>query len=157
MTPTIDEPSERGDTDFELYAVDTTGDGAADTLRLDTNDLGVVGLAGLHHVSVTVRANGAARDFYVDLLGLVELPRPDFGFPGSWLGTPDGRQVHLIEGDAAPSSGNHVAFAVPDAAAAVAALRAAGLEVDDPFDGPGGRQVFLTDPSGNLIELNEQR
>ena len=38
----------------------------------------------LSHVSVTVSDLGKARRFYGEFLGLVEIPRPDFGFPGVW-------------------------------------------------------------------------
>jgi len=57
-----------------------------------------------------------------------ELPRP-----GGW------NRIHLIVGDVA---------------AEVARLQAAGVELrNDVVTGPGGSQVLLIDPSGNLVEL----
>ncbi|MGK9051144.1 VOC family protein [Xaviernesmea oryzae] len=57
-----------------------------------------------------------------------ELPRP-----GGW------NRIHLIVGDLA---------------AEVARLQAAGVELrNDVVTGPGGSQVLLIDPSGNLVEL----
>jgi glyoxylase I family protein len=116
-----------------------------------------VQLEGIHHVSLNVRDHEVARHWYVEKLGLTAIDRPDFGFPGSWMAFPDGRQVHLIEvaGHEAPT-GQHFAIRVSDIDDAVAALRARGVEVGDPYDVPGGgRQAFLNDPSGNLLELNQ--
>jgi predicted enzyme related to lactoylglutathione lyase len=44
---------------------------------------------------------------------------------------------------------------VTDIKAEVARLRAAGVKLrrDDIVSGPGGSQVWVVDPSGNLVEL----
>lgn len=116
-------------------------------------------LAGIHHVSLNVRDHTTAAAFYRDVLGLTDLQRPDFGFPGSWFAFPDGRQVHLIEAaDFDPPAGPHFAIRVDDIEVAVAELRGRGVDVGDPSElpgGVGGRQAFFTDPSGNLLELNQ--
>lgn len=53
-----------------------------------------------------------------------------------------------------PGGWNRIHFIVHDLAAEVADLRAAGLEFrNDVVTGPGGSQILLEDPSGNLIEL----
>ncbi len=47
---------------------------------------------------------------------------------------------------------------MPDLAAEVTRLRAAGLGFrNDIVTGPGGSQILLEDPSGNLIELFQTR
>jgi catechol 2,3-dioxygenase-like lactoylglutathione lyase family enzyme len=116
-----------------------------------------VQLEGIHHVSINVRDNDEAARFYVETLGLDTLERPDFGFPGTWLAFPDGRQVHLIEDPSfVPPAGPHFAVRVADIHAAVDELRAKGVEINDPYEIPrGGQQAFFTDPSGNQIELNQ--
>lgn len=115
-------------------------------------------LRGIHHVSINVSDNEVAAEFYVKTLGLDVLARPDFGFPGTWLSSANGVQIHLIEVDGwvAPE-GQHYAFAVDDVDASVASMRAAGCEIDDPVDVPGttARQAFTSDPSGNIIEFNQ--
>jgi catechol 2,3-dioxygenase-like lactoylglutathione lyase family enzyme len=114
-------------------------------------------LSGVHHVSINVSDAAAAERFYVEVLGLTKLDRPDFGFAGAWLGLPDGRQIHLIEVDgwAAPK-GQHYALGVVDIDAACAELASAGVKVSDPVAVPNaGRQCFFKDPCGNLIELNQ--
>ena len=112
--------------------------------------------SGVHHVSLNVNDVEACLRFYVDLLGLEELPRPDFGFPGAWLSAGP-QQIHLIHSDdhSAPP-GQHFAFRVEDLDAACEELQTSGVEVSKPFEIPQvGRQAFLQDPAGNLIELNE--
>jgi catechol 2,3-dioxygenase-like lactoylglutathione lyase family enzyme len=110
----------------------------------------------VHHVSINVVDLDAALEFYVGKLGLDPLPRPDFGFPGAWLAA-GGQQVHLIQtGEAHVSRGEHFALQVGNIEQACSELRARGLEVSDPMDlPPAGRQAFLRDPSGNVVELNE--
>jgi len=114
----------------------------------------------LNHVSFPVRDLERSLRFYRDLLGLVPIPRPDFGFPGAWLAAGDA-QVHLIEvtddvpvGSPPPSLNplaGHTAFAVRDYAAAVAALEAAGVEILPTSEQMG--QLWLKDPDGHVIEL----
>ena len=112
-------------------------------------------LDGLHHVSLNVRDVPAALDFYTRVLGLTQrTDRPGFSFAGAWLDA--GRQqIHLIDADVPPSLGQHFALAVSDLDAAVAELRARGVEVTDPVGVGTGRQSFLADPAGNRIELQE--
>ena len=53
-----------------------------------------------------------------------------------------------------PGGWNRIHFIVDDIAAEVDRLRAAGLTFrNDIVTGPGGQQILLQDPSGNLIEL----
>jgi catechol 2,3-dioxygenase-like lactoylglutathione lyase family enzyme len=56
--------------------------------------------------------------------------------------------------DAATAGRNRIHLIVDDLDAEVARLRDAGLSFrSDVVAGPGGRQILLADPSGNLIEL----
>ncbi|MPY95256.1 MAG: lactoylglutathione lyase [Acidimicrobiia bacterium] len=114
-------------------------------------------LRGVHHISLNVADAAATERFYVDVLGLKPLDRPDFGFPGAWLACQDGRQVHLIQVDdwVAPK-GQHFAFAVEDIEGVRGELAAKGIKVSDTSVVPGaGRQCFFKDPAGNLVELNQ--
>lgn len=54
----------------------------------------------------------------------------------------------------APGGWNRIHLIVDDIAAEVARLRAAGVQFrNDEVTGPGGSQILLKDPSGNLVEL----
>jgi catechol 2,3-dioxygenase-like lactoylglutathione lyase family enzyme len=60
---------------------------------------------------------------------------------------PDGSQP-------GPGGWNRIHFIVEDIGAEVERLRAAGVSFrNDLVTGPGGSQILLDDPSGNLIEL----
>jgi catechol 2,3-dioxygenase-like lactoylglutathione lyase family enzyme len=111
-------------------------------------------LAGVHHVAISVKDLPAAMDFYVGQLGLEVLDRPDFGIPGAWLALGE-QQIHLIELDQAVHPSNHFAIHVLDLDGTIAELREAGLDVGDPSPVGPGRQAFLKDPTGNMIELNQ--
>ena len=53
-----------------------------------------------------------------------------------------------------PGGWNRIHLIVEDISAEVARLRAAGVEFrNDIVTGPGGSQVLLKDPAGNLVEL----
>ncbi|TRC77499.1 VOC family protein [Mesorhizobium sp. WSM4307] len=62
---------------------------------------------------------------------------------------PDGEQP-------GPGGWNRIHLIVEDLAAEVARLRTAGLNFrNEIVTGPGGSQILLVDPSGNLVELFE--
>lgn len=120
----------------------------------------------LHHVSLSVTDLARARRFYADVLGLRELPRPPFDFPGAWFDLGNG-QLHLIVHGAPrslrgtteiDSRDGHFALRVSDWEAALERLKAHAVphverwENATPF-----AQIHLTDPDGNGIELNVER
>jgi glyoxylase I family protein len=114
-----------------------------------------VKLAGVHHVSLNVPDVDEAVTFYVEVLGTKpRRDRPDFGFPGAWLDA-GAHQIHLIQADPPPAGGQHFALEVDDLDAAVAEVRARGVEISDPSPVGTSRQAFLQDPGGNLIELHQ--
>ncbi|MBA3653940.1 MAG: VOC family protein [Actinobacteria bacterium] len=62
---------------------------------------------------------------------------------------PDGAQP-------GPGGWNRIHFIVDDLDVEVARLRAAGARFrNDIIDGPGGKQILLQDPAGNVVELFE--
>ncbi len=53
-----------------------------------------------------------------------------------------------------PGGWNRIHFIVDDLGAEVARLRRAGARFrNDIVEGPGGKQILLQDPSGNIVEL----
>jgi len=126
--------------------------------------MGVLALKSVNHVSFPVRDLEQSVRFYRDVLGLEAIPRPDLPFPGAWLGG-NAVQVHLIVppegapvGSPPPSLnplGGHVAFAIDDYDAMVAALHAAGIETLEAGSAIG--QLWIRDPDGHLIELIQPR
>jgi glyoxylase I family protein len=114
---------------------------------------------GVDHVAINVPDVPGAIAFYTCTLGFVQNhTRPDFGFPGAWLDTANGQQVHLIEAEVPKNVGQHFALVFDDLEAAVSELRRRGLQVSDPVPvGTTGRQqAFTSDPYGNGIELHSR-
>jgi catechol 2,3-dioxygenase-like lactoylglutathione lyase family enzyme len=104
-----------------------------------------------------------ATAFYTGLLGFEVLTRAGAAFadvargnlrlllsgPSSSAGRPmpDGTKP-------GPGGWNRIHFVIDDIDAEVARLRAAGGRFrNDIVEGPGGKQVLLEDPSGNVVEL----
>ena len=114
-----------------------------------------------HHVSINT--NGAALDdvvaFYHDVLGLGDESRPEIpGVPGHWHAVGD-QELHLVgappHGTPIDSTGHHYCVAVTDLDAAVAELEARGIEYQRAVQGQGTVQIWIADPAGNTIELQQ--
>jgi catechol 2,3-dioxygenase-like lactoylglutathione lyase family enzyme len=110
---------------------------------------------GVHHVSINVDDVATAVAFYTDVLGFtVRDDRPNFGFDGAWLNAGP-QQLHLIAGSVPSANGQHFAVRVADLDATIAELRAGGIAISDASPVGSGRQAFVADPSGNLVELHQ--
>jgi methylmalonyl-CoA/ethylmalonyl-CoA epimerase len=131
------------------------------------------GLGAIHHVAVVVRDMDAAVRFYHDTLGLAldsVVPIPSDGVRIAFLPVGSSR-IELVEPvDASTGVArfletrgegfHHVCFEVPDIAAALARMEAAGVELIDrgPRRGAEGPVAFLHPRSchGVLVELIEE-
>ncbi|MFN2492210.1 MAG: VOC family protein [Pyrinomonadaceae bacterium] len=120
-------------------------------------------LVGINHVNVTVPAalELSAKQFYGDVLGLRQIPKPDGPRKhiGAWYEVGE-LQLHLsIEEDAQNrASGRHICYQVADIAIAKLHLETAGVEVipdEDPVR--GWSRFFARDPGGNLIEVTQKK
>ena len=128
---------------------------------------GTPGVSGLHHTAVCVTDIARSRWFYGEVLGLREIDRPAFPFAGAWYELADGRQLHLIVHEHPRTlrgttdidlRDGHFALGVGHFERAVAHLRAAGVAcVERPDNVTPWKQVYVTDPDGNVIELNALR
>jgi catechol 2,3-dioxygenase-like lactoylglutathione lyase family enzyme len=112
----------------------------------------------LHHVQVFYPPGqeAAARRFYGDALGLREIPRPDtLPGPGLWFEAGSGH-IHLSsQTELALHPRRHFALRVGDLDATVAGLRARGARFEETDPIPGWRRIYVFDPFGNKIELDE--
>lgn len=132
----------------------------------------------LHHVSVPSSDIDRSKRFYSGVLGLKEVARPPFPFPGAWYQVGD-RTLHLIvgerstfrEGKGIDSHDVHVAIRVKSYGRAIQHLASLGyVPLDpqapdqDPFKtmriNPSGTagfpQIYILDPDRNVVEINAE-
>jgi catechol 2,3-dioxygenase-like lactoylglutathione lyase family enzyme len=129
-------------------------------------------LTELNHYFVRANDLEQTRRFYCDVLGFEEMPRPDFPFPGHWLGVGGKVQVHMgphgianadryylgtTPRSATDNTGvvDHIAFLATQPEAFAARFDAVGLQARKRYF-PEFRlfQMFVKDPNGLTIELN---
>jgi glyoxylase I family protein len=115
------------------------------------------------HVSVNTNGTplGDLVDFYRGVLGLGDETRPDIeGVPGHWHTVGD-QQLHLVgappSGAGIDPTGHHYCVSVEDLDAAVAELEERGIEYQRAVQGAGTVQIWIVDPAGNTIELQQDR
>ena len=111
----------------------------------------------IDHVQLAMPAGeeDTARRFYVDVLGMTELPKPhELAKRGGCWFESGNVQIHLgVEHDFRPAKKAHPALRCPNYAVLLAHLRNAGILVHEADDIPGVRRCHLHDPFGNRIEL----
>jgi catechol 2,3-dioxygenase-like lactoylglutathione lyase family enzyme len=121
-----------------------------------------------------IRANNLERtkDFYCKVLGFQVMPRPDFPFPGYWLGINGKIQVHMAQAGvpnaelyylgspknaATDHAGviDHIAFLATDPEKFVKHFKDLKIK-SRPRNFPESKlyQLFVKDPDGLTIELN---
>lgn len=113
----------------------------------------------IDHVQVAIPKGGevAAREFYAQLLGLQEIPKPSSlaGRGGLWLQSAN-IQFHVgVDPDFRPATKAHVGFAVKDLSAVLRQLAEAGYEIKHDDSVAGLIRAFTSDPFGNRVELIE--
>jgi catechol 2,3-dioxygenase-like lactoylglutathione lyase family enzyme len=114
---------------------------------------------GMNHFTVLTDDVTATVDFYRDLIGLTEGPRPPLGVPGAWLYTGGQAVLHVVGGR--PKSElragviDHMAFSASGLRATIATLDANKVKYQiRQQEGSGVWQVFLHDPNGARVELD---
>lgn len=122
---------------------------------------------GLFHLAIKSADLACTLSFWTSVIGLREVARPDFGYPGAWLacGQPGGQAIiHVYAGGPAigsqglvetgTSAIDHVSLACTGYHAYIARFRVAGIDWRE-FLVPGTSlwQLFVYDPSGVQLEL----
>ena len=116
-----------------------------------------------HHVSVNCHNARLAEmvSFYGGLFGLDSKERPDIpGIPGHWFEVA-GQELHVVgsppRGTEIDSTENHFCIAVDDLDGAIAELDERMIPYERAVQGAGTVQIWITDPAGNTIELQQDR
>ncbi|MFT4048696.1 MAG: VOC family protein [Solirubrobacterales bacterium] len=116
----------------------------------------------IEHVSFNVTpAHAEACAGFYELLGFVRIEPPaGLGARSIWLKS-GSTSIHLMFRDrdgvdvarSGPAGAGHVALVVPNHAAVLAALGAAGVEIDPRTEYWDAPRSYVRDPAGNLVEL----
>lgn len=112
-----------------------------------------------NHVSVHAFDLEESLRFYMEVFGLERLPSPNFSTHVEWLRVGE-QQLHLFKSENPAPRSHHFALDVDDFEAAY--LKAKELELldDETFGAAvrelpdGAVQMYIRDPSGNLVEVN---
>lgn len=125
----------------------------------------MIKLKAIRHAGVPVTDVEKAREFYGEVLGLTEIPRPEIrGIPGIWYDC-NGTQVHIIgqrnemAAKGLPGVGAHLAIQVEDLQEAKRVLTERGIPFNEFIPPPhiGNAPVlFVRDPDGNVVELRTE-
>lgn len=125
-----------------------------------------MGAVRLNHMSIRVRDLGTSAEFYRDILRLPEIKcgaqKPNI----RWFGLGDGQSVHLIEGDFGKTfvtMSTHFCISADNLDSTIADFRSrnvrfcnlAGETGKEHIRADGVRSVYLQDPDGYWIEINE--
>jgi catechol 2,3-dioxygenase-like lactoylglutathione lyase family enzyme len=118
-------------------------------------------ILGLHHVQITVprEAEAAAKEFYCEVLGFVEVPKPESlaGRGGFWVNVGN-LNVHVGVEDSFDRAATkaHMAYETTDLAHWRQRLEERGIEILEGVPIPGFDRFEFRDPFGNRVELISQ-
>jgi len=116
-------------------------------------------LTAVDHVQLAAPpgTEDALRAYYVDVLGMTEIPKPPVlaARGGCWFGA-GAVQLHLgVEDDFRPAKKAHPGLRVRDIEAYADRLAAHGAQVTWDDNLPGHRRFYSEDPVGNRLEFLE--
>lgn len=113
----------------------------------------------INHMTYIVKELETAAAFYENELGLEVIPAFLFDYPTAFFKINEDQQLHLTEWDEAPSFRGHLCVQVDDFNAMFFRMKALGVIDIMPWGKvrqlpDGAMQMFVRDPSGNLIEIS---
>lgn len=116
---------------------------------------------GFNHLALSVSDIEASTVFYRDILGLEPIEVPDeLKAIRSWFRFGGGQDLHLLAGRTEPVADNsrnssHFSLTIPDADEVEAFLIEKGMDYHRQQRFDGAWQIYISDPDGYVIELNE--
>jgi lactoylglutathione lyase len=123
---------------------------------------GQIQITGINHVALAVEDIRASTVFYRDIIGLQVLPVPE-ELKGirSWFQIAPGQELHLLTGRRSPvdhdKNGSHFSLTIPDADPVEEYLNLKGITYHRQQRFDSAWQIYISDPDGYVIELNEPK
>ncbi len=120
----------------------------------------------VNHIAVHVSELERSMEFYNKILGLKEIEEPFKDGLHAWYDIGGGAALHLIEAPDIPtviSKVNHLCFSIKDMDGFMANLNTSGYPFES-WEGEKGkitlrvdgiRQIYLRDPDGAWLEIND--
>ena len=120
----------------------------------------------IDHIALLVRDLDESARFYTEVIGIADVPNPMGGTTIRWFEIGNGQRIHMQAGDIAAThveKQTHIALAAADFDAVLRRLREQGAAFSDMKGTPGAinvrpdgmRAVFLQDPNGYWLEIND--
>lgn len=120
----------------------------------------------VNHIAVHVSNLKESMDFYEKILNLKEIEEPFKDGLHAWYDIGGGAALHLIEASQVPqeiSKTNHLCFSIADMDSFVERLKSTNYPFED-WPGEKGkittrpdgvRQIYIQDPDGYWLEIND--
>ena len=121
------------------------------------------------HTSILATDLEESAQFYEEIFGMERIPSPNFSVPVIWLRAGD-LQLHLFKRDIEPAKYYHIGLHVDDFESVYEAVRDNEIASYDMVGGEGDEvvedipdvyvipdgavQMYIEDPTGNLVEVN---
>jgi lactoylglutathione lyase len=124
--------------------------------------------ARLNHVAIFVKNLSISDAFYRQVIGLDSIGEPFHDGKHRWLSVGPGQSLHIIEGADQQKNyfkNNHICFSVPSVENFILLLRKEKIRWEDAAGQlyaitrrvDGVKQIWLQDPDGYWIEVNDAR
>lgn len=122
----------------------------------------------LNHIALSVISLSKSSAFYREVIGLDTIPEPFHDGRHVWLAIGDRSHLHLIQNPpplVVPTKNTHICFSVPDITFIITQLNGRKIHFED-WPGKasaittrpdGVHQIYLQDPDGYWIELNDDK
>ncbi len=127
----------------------------------------VTAQAKITHIAVYVKELKRSADFYSKVFQFTELDEPFKDGLHAWFDIGNNLSLHIIQAPWEPvtiNKNNHICFSVPDMDEFIAKLNNLGIEFGD-WPGNKGKvnlrpdgikQIYIKDPDGYWIEINDE-
>ena len=120
-------------------------------------------ILGYNHVALSVSNIDSSATFYREILGLTPIEVPEsLKAIRSWFKIVPGQELHLLAGRNKEVTNNdrngaHFALTIPNADPVEAFLKTKGIPYHRQQRFDKAWQIYVTDPDGYVIELNEPK